>query len=177
VKRPQASTPDLALALSDGRICLRPLAEPDAALYLRIYTDATLVRGLGGALSRSAAARSFAIACRTGGAGADGARHWWAIRDAGGDGAGIGLAGLQHDGRTGELGVIVDRRHQGAGVAGRALSLLATHALQSLALAQLRIRHAPDNVAMSAVAARLGWARADPQDRGGDWLWRWPPPR
>lgn len=165
-----------AARLADGRIRLDPLAGADAGLYLRIYTDPTTMAGLGGALSPAAARRSFRIACTSGGAGA-GVRRWWTIRhdgDADDPGDGLGLVGLEHDGRCGELGVVVARPHRGAGVARRALALLAGHAFGGLGLVRLRIRHRADNPAMAAVAARLGFERsaADAGDRARpEWLW------
>jgi RimJ/RimL family protein N-acetyltransferase len=174
VDRQSDPAPGPAATLSDGRVRLAPLAVADAAIYLRIYTDPALMRALGGALPPAAARTSFEIACRTGGGAAGaGVRRWWAIRDCR-DGAGLGLAGLRHAGRSGELGVIVLPPCQGAGVAGRALSLLAAHGFDALALARLRLRHAADNVAMAAVAARLGCRRAGARGSGGEWLWHWP---
>lgn len=169
-----ASAPPPVLA--GDALLLRPLGLADAALYLRLYTDRGLMRGLGGALAPSAAQRSFAIARTTGGA-AIGVRRWWTIRpagdaDAGGDG--LGLAGLAHDTCSGELGVLVARPYQGAGVARRALGLLARHAFDQLGLARLHIRHHAGNAAMAAVAARLGFVRADAHAATGparDWLW------
>jgi RimJ/RimL family protein N-acetyltransferase len=161
--RPVPAAPPV---LAGDSLRLRPLGGADAALYLGLYTDPALMLGIGGALSPAAARRSFAIACTSGGTG-PGLRRWWTIRrdrDEDAADAGLGLAGLAHDGRSGELGVIVARRHQGAGVACRALGVLVRHAFDDLALARLRIRHRADNPAMAAVAARLGFGREGPQD-------------
>jgi RimJ/RimL family protein N-acetyltransferase len=181
-RRAGATLPETAVAsdpspvLAGDALRLRPLGPADAALYLRLYTDAGLMRGLGGALSASAAQRSFAIACTTGGAGV-GVRRWWTIlpaHEASADAAGLGLAGLEHDPHSGELGVLVAPPHQGAGVARRALRLLARHAFDQLGLARLHIRHDANNAAMAAVAARLGFDRVDAHAATGpaqDWLW------
>jgi RimJ/RimL family protein N-acetyltransferase len=155
--------------LIGSRLCLRPLGRGDASLYVRIYTDPLLMRDVGAPLARSAAQRSFERAWRSGHAPVTGA-SWWTIA-VGEAEPGIGLAGLDHDGQTGELGVIVERRHQGAGVGGEALALLVDHAFAALALATVRIRHRSGNQPMAAIAARLGGRRDDQAVAADHWQW------
>jgi RimJ/RimL family protein N-acetyltransferase len=79
------------------------------------------------------------------------------------DGAALGSVGLevhQNPSLHGELGYWVAAPARGAGVATRAVRLLATWALQELALPLVEIHVLPANARSHAVAKKAGFKRA-----------------
>ncbi len=150
------------------RLKLQMMGKGDEALYCRLYGDAQVMRHIAGPLPHETARRSFAIACCQA-AERPMRRPWWVIREHGRGDAGI--VGLVLDREEPEIGVVLAPEAQARGLAVEAMDALARAAFATGLASRLWLRHAPGNVAMAAVASRLGATRA--QDGTGPDACRW----
>lgn len=136
------------------RLYLRPLGLSDEALYCRIYIDPDLMRHIGPPLSRPAARRAFAVACRQP-AGADPTTHLWAIDW---QAMPIGIAACVRSSASpdaAELGLMLVEEAQGSGVATEALTALTDRVFAAFQLRRVWTRHAPENVASVRLMRRM----------------------
>ncbi len=145
--------------LHTPRLLLRPMAEVDAALYTRLYTDGRIMRLVAAPLSPQAARRAFPLALAQ--ARAVPARaHYWICHPRREQGEDAGLLALLHDrDRHGlaEVGILLLPEAQGQGYATEAIAALADHAFSGLALQRLWTRHARINRAVTGLMEALGF--------------------
>lgn len=157
--------------LHTPRLLLRPMAEADATLYVRLYGDAGVMRLVAAPLSPEAAQRAFGLALTQARATPPRARYWIChVRDRRED---AGLLALLHDrGHPGlaEVGILLLAEAQGRGHATEAIAALADHAFAGPGLQRLWVRHARDNLAMTGLMRALGFG-ADTAVRDGESRW------
>lgn len=158
-------------ALHTPRLLLRPMAEADAALYVRLYGDAGVMRLVAAPLSPEAAQRAFGLALAQARATPPRACYWIChARDRRED---AGLLALLHDrARPGlaEVGILLLAEAQGQGYATEAIAALADHAFAGPGLQRLWTRHARDNQAVTGLMQALGF-HADAAARDGESRW------
>lgn len=143
--------------LSGSRLVLRPLGDADQSLYVSLYgDDETMARIMPG-LDTASAVRAFRN--ELGSPGQDWRRRLtWTLSETQGSRA-FGLLGLVLDGTGGaEVGVVLPPGHQGQGYATEAISLVARHAFDTLALDLLYTRHAEGHAPARGLMLRLGFA-------------------
>lgn len=152
-------------SLHSPRLCLRPLAIGDEAVYCRLYTDTQVMRQVAPVLSVAAAQRAFAWACQWT-ARASGERCYWLASQTPAGGA-VGLLGLSRVGDDGEVGVLLLPEHQGRGYGGEAMAVLVDHAFAEAGLARLRAAHSGANQAMASLLRTLGFQAETTLDQDG----------
>ena len=155
---------------------LRPLADRDLALYVRLYSDPGAMQHIGPAQDAVAAFAGFraALACN---AATPCVRVFWVIHDRATPQT-LGLAGLSIAGTAGgEVGVLLPAPHQRRGVATEAIALMADHAFSTLRLPRLHTRHEPVHALAAGLMATLGFERLAPAARSGRWRWQLTPER
>lgn len=151
-------------ALRSARLLLRPLAEPDRALYAALYGDAEVMRHIGPALTPAAADAAFDRLLAH-----PASQQLWVIDD----GAPCGLIGLSALApASAELGFMLLAGKRRRGYAAEAIRCLSAHALQTLRLQRLLARHTAANPAVAGLMQKLGYRRcgADPQ-HASDCAW------
>jgi RimJ/RimL family protein N-acetyltransferase len=160
--------------LRGPRLDLRPLADGDEALYVRVYGDPEVMRHIGTPQDAATAARGFRAALRHN-ASTPPVRLFWVIHDR------IlvqelGLIGLSLDEPGGaEVGVALPAAHQGRGVATEAIATLAGHAFVAMRLQRLHTRHRAGHGLAAGLMASLGFERTTPDAAGAQWRWQLTP--
>jgi RimJ/RimL family protein N-acetyltransferase len=149
-----------------SRLAFRALAEGDAALYGRIYTDADLMRHVGPPLTAAAAQRSFRLAL----ADAAGTRRpgWWVVHERA-SGAAIGLAGMRREHDSVRLGAMLFADWQGRRCGTEAIAALVRHAFADPAVKRIVCEQRPGNDRARGLMRVLGF-RGEP---GGALGIRW----
>ena len=155
-RRLRAPSPPLA----DDAIRLDPLDERHLAGFEDLIADPEVVRNTRVPSVRPAGfARRWLARYEEGWR--DGSRAGFAIVSPGGPFLGFGgLVDLNLDARQGEIGYVVAREARGRGIAGRALRLVTSWALDGrdgLGLQRVELRIDPDNTASIRVAERCGY--------------------
>jgi RimJ/RimL family protein N-acetyltransferase len=162
--------------LRGPRLDLRPLAEDDEALYVRLYSDSLAMRHIGAAQAPGTAASGFHTAMRFNAA-TPSVRVFWVIHDRVARQA-VGLIGLALDEPGGaEVGVLLPDEHQGRGIATQAIAVLADHAFNVMQLQRLHTRHENGHALAAALMATLGFENIAPSDASGHWRWQLTPER
>jgi [ribosomal protein S5]-alanine N-acetyltransferase len=152
------------------RIALRPLAQRDRELYVRLYTSPEVMRHVGVPMETGAAGRSFER-CLAEPAPCDGWPTRWVVH-AHERGRDIGVFGLFRcaSDAAAEFGIMLLPDAAGDGLAGDAIMAMVAHVFAARWVEVMRARHAEDNVTVSRMLARLGFARAG-ADAEGRWEW------
>lgn len=154
--------------LADGTVVLRPWTDDDATSLVRAWGDPEVVRFTGvPAQTDLAAARRWI----------SGDAHRRALGlaldlviEVDGEVAGeVGLADIDVDAGTAEIGWWVAAEHRRQGLATRAAQLLASWAVGELCVSAVVARCHPDNPASAAVARAAGFAPAGPDGEPGMW--------
>ena len=154
----------MSAAWTTPRLDLRPLQADDRALYVALYTDASLLRHVAPALSAAGAASSFATLLATPLEAATGTRAWTLRERA--EHTTIGLLGLVRAGDEAEVGALIRAPWQGRGYACEAIAALVRLAFADATLARLHTRHAAANAGALGLMAKLGFERVPAA--GGD---------
>ncbi len=163
-------------ALRGPRLDLRPLADGDRALYMRLYGDAQAMQHIGAAQDAGTAARGFRAALRYNAA-TPSERLFWVIEDRA-EAQPLGLIGLSLDGPGGgEVGVLLPHAHQGRGIATEAIAALAAHAFSTMPLQRLHTRHQPGHALAAGLMSTLGFEPIAPDSVTGHWRWQLTPER
>ncbi len=163
-------------ALRGPRLDLRPLADGDQALYVRLYGDPQAMQHIGAAQDAGAAARGFRAALRFNAA-TPPERLFWVIHDRAAMQE-LGLIGLTLDEPGGgEVGVLLPAGQQGRGVASEAIATLADHAFGLMRLRRLHTRHEPGHALAAGLMAGLGFERTAPAGDAAPWYWQLTPER
>lgn len=162
--------------LHGPRLELRPLADTDEALYVRLYTDPMAMQHIGTAQDADTATRGFRSALRFNAA-IPPVRLFWVIDDRAARQA-LGLIGLSLDEPGGgEVGVLLPAEHQGRGVATEAIAALADHAFAVMRLQRLHTRHRNGHALAAGLMATLGFEQVAPAAASGRWRWQLTPDR
>ncbi|MBJ6980803.1 MULTISPECIES: GNAT family N-acetyltransferase [unclassified Luteimonas] len=155
---------------------LRVLQARDEALYCALYGDPEAMRHVGAVLTVERARAAFARVMDQLAARPPRVAYWLLPRrvDAGVDVPPAGLLALQAGPDAddhAEVGVLLPRDAQGAGVASAGIAALADVVFTSTALPALWTRHARGNAAAGALMRRLGFQVAV-QDIAGECRWQ-----
>lgn len=141
------------------RLCLRPLAEGDEALFHALYTDAQIMRFIGTPLTAAEAASQFRkIVHRQGEPALD--RRFLVIV-AKNTRAPLGICGTSHyDPGTMrlEVGMVLLPEGRGRGVAREALVALVGRVLEERLVGGVCVRFAAGNTAMRSLASSIGFS-------------------
>ena len=160
--------------LQGPRLDLRPLADGDEALYVRLYTDPQVMQRVGAPQDAGAAARGFRAALRMNAAAVP-TRLFWVIHDRQAMQE-LGLSGLVLDAPgDGEVGVVLPAAHQGRGVATEAIAALAEHAFSAMGLQRLHTRHEAGNGLAAGLMATLGFEALPAQGETARCRWQLTP--
>lgn len=154
--------------LADGELLLRPWAPTDASTLAAAWADPDVARWTGvPAANDEAAARRWiqGDADRR----ARGLALDLAIERDGAVVGEVGLADIDPDAGTAEIGWWIAPEHRGEGVATRATRLVATWAVDELAVAAITARCHRANPASGAVAEAAGFVRAGASDDVEEW--------
>lgn len=141
------------------RLRLRVMGEGDEDLYCRLYTDPQVMQHIARPLAIDVARRSFQVA-REQAIERPMRRPWWVIHETTSM-ADVGVVGLVREDTIAEIGIVLLPQAQRRGIAREAMAAVATRAMETGLVTQLWLRHAPQNLAMAAVASRLGLTRED----------------
>lgn len=152
------------------RLRLRVMGEGDEGLYCRLYTDPQVMHHIARPLAMDVARRSFQVA-REQAIERPMRRPWWVIHEAASM-ADVGVVGLVREDAVAEMGIVLLPHAQRRGIAREAMSAVATYAMETGLVTQLWLRHAPHNLAMAAVASRLGLTREDDGPGPDSCRWR-----
>lgn len=156
--------------IATPRLLLRPLAAGDRDLYVRLYSDPRVMAHLGEPRTPVEADAGFRLSLDLQARRAEFPSRWIAVLRR--TGQAIGLLGLVADAVSGaaETGILLLPEAQRRGLAGEALGALAAAAFDRGWVATLWARHAPANLAMARVLARLGFEAEGAV--GGECRWR-----
>ena len=148
--------------LDTARLRLRLLhedAEDDAALYIALYTKASVMQWIAPPLSVDAAHAAFGRACRHNRATRPGHRTWRVDEHV--NGAGLGITALQRHGDAAEIGVVLREVAWGRGIGREALAAVLRHAFADLGLTLVYGERPDDGQArrVDRMFAPLGLAR------------------
>ena len=152
------------------RLRLRVMGEGDEDLYCRLYTDPQVMHHIAQPLAIDVARRSFQVA-REQAFERPMRRPWWVIHEAAST-ADVGVVGLVREDTVAEMGIVLLPQAQRRGIAREAMSAVAARAMATGLVTQLWLRHAPLNMAMAAVASRLGLVREDDGPGPDSCRWR-----
>lgn len=152
------------------RLQLRVMGEGDEDLYCRLYTDPQVMHHIARPLAIDVARRSFQVA-REQALERPMRRPWWVIQEAASR-ADVGVVGLVCEDAVAEIGIVLLPHAQRRGIAREAMSAVASCATATGLVTQLWLRHAPQNLAMAAVASRLGLTREDDGPGPDSCRWR-----
>jgi RimJ/RimL family protein N-acetyltransferase len=150
------------------RLCV--MGEGDADLYCRLYTDPEVMRHIARPLAKDVARRSFQVA-RAQAIERPMRRPWWVIHETTLK-ADVGVLGLVRVDAVAEMGIVLLPQAHGRGIAREAMSAVASRAMTTGLVVQLWLRHSPQNLAMAAVATRLGMTREDDGPGPDSCRWR-----
>lgn len=171
--------------LKTSRLVLR-LFETDApgdeALFVQLYTDPAVMRRIDFSASAEAAARAFQAACHHNRRDTPGHRYW-RIDLLGGAGAvagasDIGLAAVQRQGDTAELGVMLREGAWNRGISSEAFTAVLAHAFGPMALALVYAERPDDDHALiiDRLLGRFAFKRT-PERASAPGQCRWELPR
>jgi len=156
------------MELATPRLVLRPLDARDEALYVALYTDATVMRHVGAPLSTEAARRSFAAACRLQ---RPRVQRWIAIGSASSEPLGL-VALVDRACDCAEPGVMLLPHAAGRGLATEAMAAACAHGFETRGLARMEALQADDgNAAVVRMMTRLGFVRGAVQPPPPAILW------
>ena len=141
------------------RLRLRVMDEGDEGLYCRLYTDPRVMQHIASPLGIAVAGRSLQVA-REQAIERPMRRPWWVIHETPSM-TDVGVVGLVREDTVAEIGIVLLPQAQRRGIACEAMSAVAARAIATGLVAQIWLRHAPQNLAMAAVASRLGLTRED----------------
>lgn len=162
--------------LHGARLDMRPLAEGDQALYVRLYTDPQVMQRIGMPQDSATATMGFGLALRFNEA-TPPLRLFWVIHDRS-QARDLGLLGLTLDETGGgEVGVVLPEEHQGRGVATEAIAALADHAFAAMQLQRLHTRHEDGHGLAAGLMATLGFEASAPDTCSARWRWQLTPAR
>jgi RimJ/RimL family protein N-acetyltransferase len=155
-------------AFDTERLHLRPLDECDEALYCTLYCTPELMRNIAAPMTREAASRSFAIACRRQ---SPLVQRWIVVdRDSGED---IGQGALVGTGDGPEIGVMLLAHAHGRGYGFEAMDGIVDHGFRARALTWIYAHQSvADNPPVVRMMRRLGFTALAPTaacPRGGEW--------
>lgn len=140
----------------------------DEALFVHLYTDPVVMRHIAPISDAEAAVRSFKTACRHNERHAPGHRFWRIDWQGGGSGApaeagvgGVGLAALQREGDSAELGVMLREGWWNRGVSSEAFTVVLAHAFGPMGLALVHAERPDDDHArvIDRLLDRFGFRR------------------
>ena len=155
-----------ATSLSAPPYALRPFAASDLALYVALFTDAEVMRSVGGPMARERAERAASAALRHQHDAQGRFRHWVIAHPEGPAGLlGLALRGeAWHDGDA-ELGVLLWPAWQARGAATATIRAVRPWAFDVAGLSALVCHHAIGHAGAAALMRRVGFeacaARAD----------------
>ena len=153
---------------------MRPLADGDEALYVRMYCDPLVMQRIGEPQNVETAARGFRAALGFNAATPE-TRLFWVIHERT-QARDLGLLGLSLDGKNGgEVGVVLPVQHQARGIATEAIAALAEHAFGRMQLQRLHTRHESGHGLAAGLMAALGFERNAPDAQTGQWRWQLTP--
>lgn len=154
-------------SLCTTRLVLRPLQESDESDYCALFTDASLMEHVGGALTSARAAQAFRASLSMMGAPAP--RAWlWRValpvshRD-------VGLVGLVEREGLPEIGAIIVEAQQGKGYAFEALERVRDEGFTSCGLTIQSGRQMPSNFRSVGLMLKLGFRQVQGQRDRIEW--------
>jgi RimJ/RimL family protein N-acetyltransferase len=152
------------------RLRLRVMDDGDEDLYCRLYTDPQVMHHVAKPLAIEVARHSFQVA-REQAIERPMRRPWWVIHETTSM-VDVGVVGLVREDAVAEIGIVLLPQAQRRGIAREAMSAVAMRAMATGLVTQLWLRHAPQNLAMAAVASQLGLTREDDGPGPDSCRWR-----
>lgn len=152
---PEGRAAGLPRSFETERLRLRPLQAEDRDLYVRLYTDAAVMRYVGAALSRERAQRAFqAVLGQM--AQRPPVALYWAVQHSPSEPP-FGLSALVFDGdrQSAEAGILLLPQEQGRGYATEVVAALANRTFFGTTLRFLRMIHSIGHPAMPRVLEKL----------------------
>lgn len=146
------------------RLRLRPIDGGDRALYVELYSDPDVMRGIGPPLSPACASDAFETVIRRVGQPFPCDRYWVVQR--GELPHDLGLVALQVRGTCGEWGAMLRGVHQARGYALETLAAVTAAAFETGAIAQMTIRSRPESAGRIGHIAVAGGYRPSPSSGG-----------
>ena len=164
------------LQFTSERLILRSLRQGDEELYCQLFCDPEMMRHIGPAWTRAAAARAFrdSLAAML----ATPQRGLFLVLKPKAAAQEAGVCSLQNfelDGRRAELGLMLVPSGRAYGVATEAMIAVLAHAFATLPVDEIWVRFAIDHDAATHTAVGAGLVRheqARPEDLAAN-LWRW----